>query len=68
MYDSNSELVDTKEAAKILGSSPHTLAVWRSLKRYPLPYIKIGRKVKYRKSDLFAFIDQNVCNAGGLNG
>lgn len=45
-----------KEAAKTLGVSEDTLAVWRSTKRYPLPYIKIGRKVFYRASDLADFI------------
>ena len=39
----------TPEAAAYLGVKPTTLEVWRSTKRYPLPYIKIGTKVFYRK-------------------
>lgn len=44
------------EAAQILDVSEQTLAVWASTKRYPLPFIKIGRKVRYRQSHLDAFI------------
>ncbi|QKM60059.1 helix-turn-helix domain-containing protein [Polynucleobacter arcticus] len=68
MIDNNVVLIDTKQAAKILDVSPHTLDVWRATNRYPLPFIRIGRKIRYRMSDLCEFIDRNVCNAGGLNG
>lgn len=34
---------NAKEAADILGIREETLAVWRSTKRYPLSYVKIGR-------------------------
>lgn len=49
-----------KEAAEILGVREETLAVWRCTKRYPLSYIKIGRKVFYRGEDLKQFIDSRV--------
>lgn len=45
------------EAAAILGVVPKTLAVWRSTKRYPLPYIRIGGRVRYRLGDVEAFIE-----------
>ncbi len=45
-----------KQTAKILGVSEDTLAVWRCTKRYPLPYIKMGRKVFYCANDLVEFI------------
>ena len=45
----------TPEAAEFLGVKPSTLEVWRSTKRYPLPYIKIGAKVFYRQSALDEF-------------
>ena len=53
-------LVATAEAAKILGARKGTLVVWRSQQRYALPYVKIGRKVMYRISDLLAFIEARV--------
>ena len=49
-----------KEAAAILGVREETLAVWRSTKRYPIPYIKIGRKVFYRGEDLKQFIQNSL--------
>ena len=43
-------LLTTREMAKLLGVAPGTLEVWRTTKRYPLPYVKVGRKVLYRRS------------------
>ncbi|WP_035374579.1 helix-turn-helix domain-containing protein [Pseudoduganella violaceinigra] len=43
-------------AALYLEVSEQTLAIWRCTKRYPLPYIKVGRLVRYRLSDLEAFL------------
>ncbi len=54
----NNKLLTRKEAAKFLGLSEGTLAVWKVTKRYPLPLIKVGRLVKYRESDLIKFLDQ----------
>jgi len=51
---------NAKEAADILGIREETLAVWRCTKRYPLPYVKIGRKVFYRGGDLKRFIESRV--------
>jgi len=54
----NNKLLTRKEAAKFLGLSEGTLAVWKVTKRYPLPLIKVGRLVKYRESDLIQFLDK----------
>jgi hypothetical protein len=50
------ELLDEKQAAEHLTVSPGTLSVWRSTGRYNLPFVKIGRMVRYRVSDLDAWI------------
>jgi Helix-turn-helix domain len=51
------DLVTADEAARILGNlAPNTLAVWRTTKRYALPYLKVGRLVRYRRSDLEKFL------------
>jgi len=51
------ELLDEPKTAELLKLRNHgTLAVWRSTKRYPLPFVKIGRNVRYKKSDVLAFI------------
>lgn len=49
-------LLNRIEAAQYLGLKPQTLAVWASTKRYDLPYVKVGRLVKYRKEALDEFI------------
>lgn len=54
------KLLSRKEAAQYLDVAPQTLACWWTNKRYSLPLIKIGRHVKYRKSDLDAFIARNT--------
>jgi excisionase family DNA binding protein len=54
------ETVGRAEAADILGVAHQTLAVWASKKRYGLPYVKVGRCVRYRIADLHAFLERNL--------
>lgn len=50
------ELIPPEPAGKHLGDrSPATLQWWRTVGRGPV-YVKIGRKVFYRRRDLDAFI------------
>ncbi|MCF2491127.1 helix-turn-helix domain-containing protein [Dyadobacter sp. CY347] len=59
--DTNSEvLLDRKTAAKYLAVSPGTLAVWDCTKRYDLKPIKVGRAVRYRRSDIDKFLEQRL--------
>jgi excisionase family DNA binding protein len=60
-----SELFNTQYAAGYLGVTPKTLEVWRCTKRYNIPYIKVGRLVKYRKADLDAFLESRTVGAEG---
>jgi excisionase family DNA binding protein len=53
-------LVDRDTAAKFLGVKKNTLAEWAVNNKYPLPYVKIGRLVRYRMSDLEAFLERNL--------
>lgn len=52
----NSELLTRREAAVYLGVTEQTLAVWHCAGRYDLPVVKVGRLVKYRRSDLERFL------------
>lgn len=54
-----SSLLDTPRAAAYLGLSPHTLATIRVRGGGP-PFVKLGRRVMYRASDLEAFIEARV--------
>lgn len=56
----NSILLTRREAAAYLGVAEQTLAVWKCTGRRSLPFVKIGRLVRYRKADLDAFILQHL--------
>jgi hypothetical protein len=51
-------LLNDVSAGIILDTKQSTLAVWRSTGRYNLPFIKIGKRVRYRLSDLLDFLDK----------
>ena len=53
-------LLSNEEAAAYLGIKPNTLTIWRTTKRFEIPYIQIGRKIKYKKSDLDKFLNKNI--------
>lgn len=55
-----SELLTRRQAAAYLGVAEQTLAVWKCLGRYHLPCVKIGRIVRYRKSDLDTFVAKHM--------
>jgi excisionase family DNA binding protein len=56
MLRGDDPLFDDPEAAAYLGLKPGTLSVWRATKRYRIPYFKVGRNVRYRRSDLDRFL------------
>lgn len=58
------QLLDEVAAAAVLDVSPSTLSVWRSTGRYNLPFLKVGRKVRYRRSDLEAWIESRLRENG----
>lgn len=54
--NSSETFLNTEETAEYLKTSVSTLAIWRTTGRYNIPYMKIGRKVFYRKSELEAWL------------
>lgn len=50
-------LLTPAETAQILGVKIATLAVWRSARRYPLAYVRVGRRIRYKAEDVQAFIE-----------
>lgn len=58
-----SGLMRPDQVAEYLQITPSTLAVWRCTNRRVLPYVKIGGQVRYRRTDVDAFIDANLRNA-----
>ncbi|MGW5522271.1 helix-turn-helix transcriptional regulator [Gordonia sp. NPDC003950] len=53
------EVMDTKEAAAYVCSTPRTLEQFRYLGKGP-KYYKLGQKVVYRRSDLDAWLDAHA--------
>ncbi|MBF6539258.1 helix-turn-helix domain-containing protein [Nocardia farcinica] len=53
------ELLTAAQAAEYIGVSVDTLAQDRYLGR-GLPYVRVGRRIRYRASDIAAFLEANV--------
>lgn len=49
-------LLTPQEAADRLRVTAGTLSVWRSTRRYPLAFVKVGSKIFYRASAVETFI------------
>lgn len=53
------KLLTRSKAAALLDVKPNTLAVWACKRRYDLPFIKVGRLVRYREDDVLAFLERH---------
>lgn len=51
------EIMSRKEAAAYLGVAESTMANWVTSRKFHIPYFRVGRKVKYFRRDLDAFIE-----------
>ena len=59
VQDPRYKLLDTNQAADFLSLRPATLRQWRHASDERLKFVTIGkRSIRYRLSDLTAFIDQ----------
>lgn len=59
-FPNSDDLLFTRsQAAQYLQLSPATLATWACTHRHNIPYIKLGRCVRYRKVDLDQFLERN---------
>lgn len=54
-----SEFWDTEQAAQYLNLRKNTLEVWRTRGTGPR-FCKLGGVVRYRRSDLDAYVEQNL--------
>ena len=62
---SSDPLFTSPEAAAYIRVSENTIVVWRCTGRYKIPFIKVGRLVRYRRSDLEAWLESRTLNNGG---
>ena len=51
-HQSIESLLTPIETAAYIGVTENTLSVWRCVGRYAIPFVKVGRNVRYRRSDL----------------
>jgi len=56
----NSPLLTAKQAADLLGVTEGTLSVWRCTRRYAIPYVKVGRCVRYERAALEEYLRQQT--------
>jgi excisionase family DNA binding protein len=57
------EVLNDRQAAAFLGVSPGTLANWRSQGTVGVPYLRLGRAVRYRRSDLERYLSAKTVGA-----
>ena len=66
-----SQRLTPTEAAAYIGSTPKTLAKWRSTGRHSIPFLKFGTgkraSVRYDRNDLDAFLNRCRENGSGIN-
>jgi Helix-turn-helix domain len=60
------QLLTPQAAAEFLGMSEGTLAVWRCARRYNLPYVKVGRSIRYDLNDLIGFLESRKVHSSGV--
>ena len=59
-------LLTEAKAAAFLGLQPQTLATWRCVGRYGLKFVRVGRSVRYRTSDLEEFLLSRTSTSTGM--
>ena len=57
-HERNETYLTTKQTAAILQVSVKTLESWRRTQLYGPPYCKLGHLVRYRLSDLVAYMEE----------
>lgn len=55
----SNHLISHKDACQWLGIKDQTLRNWRSAGKPLIPFIKVGRSVKYSIDDLQSFVNRN---------
>lgn len=63
LFQPQTNLFGNEAAAAYLGVTPRTLEVWRCTRRQQIPYIKVGRLVKYRQTALDTWLAAQTVGA-----
>jgi excisionase family DNA binding protein len=54
--DTDTDYLTAIDVARMLGVREQTLALWRSTGRHSLPFVRVGGRVRYRRSDVDAWL------------
>jgi len=53
-------IINTCEAARLICTPEKSLIKWRSTGEHNIPFLKIGRNVRYRTQDLRRWVESHV--------
>jgi predicted DNA-binding transcriptional regulator AlpA len=62
------DLLSPKQVEAEYGIPVGTQAIWRCTRRYPIPYIKLGRLVRYNRSAVETWLESRTINGEGTKG
>jgi predicted DNA-binding transcriptional regulator AlpA len=62
------DLLSPKQVEADYGIPVGTQAIWRSTKRYAIPYIKLGRLVRFDRATIETWLASRTVNGEGTNG
>lgn len=61
--ETTSILLSQKDAAKMLGTTVGSLNVLRATGRNPIPFVRWGNRIRYRREDIEKWIADNTIEA-----
>jgi hypothetical protein len=67
IHQTQPPLLAPRDAAALLGTTPSTLSAWRVQGRRELPWVKVGKLVRYSQTDVAAFIERQKHKANDDN-
>jgi excisionase family DNA binding protein len=53
-------VLSTEQAGQYLNLAPSTLTTWRCTHEVALPFVRLGRRIVYRRADLDRFLAEHV--------
>jgi hypothetical protein len=62
------EYMKPKEVSELVRRPVESLAVDRCMRRDHPPYLKVGRKILYKRTDVLAWLDAHVVNPNAGTG
>ena len=58
--DHAAALLTPRDVARQLAVSEETLTTWRCTRRQHIPFVKVGRLVRYKREDVSAYIAERL--------